>query len=107
MTWPSFIIILACCSLTILICRVIPLFILKGKEIPQGVIDGLGFIPPAAFAALVANDLFTPGMFDAGLWPAATPLIAAALVVAVAYKTRSLIWSIVTGVLSYGLLTLI
>ena len=71
MGWGDYFIVLGCCAITMLVCRVVPLFVLKGKELPEGVGQALGFIPPAAFAALVANDLLTPGMFDAGLWPAA------------------------------------
>ena len=66
MGWGDYFIVLGCCAITMLVCRVVPLFVLKGKELPEGVGQALGFIPPAAFAALVANDLLTPGMFDAG-----------------------------------------
>ncbi len=90
-----------------LACRVVPLFVLKGRSLPEGVERALGFIPPAAFAALVANDLLAPGMFDAGLWPQAAPLVASAAVVVVACTTKSLLWSAVTGVVAYALLTLI
>ncbi len=107
MTWSSFLIILVCCVATMAVCRVVPLFILKGKEIPAKMEQALGFIPPAAFAALVANDLFTPGMFDAGLWPAAAPLVAAVAVALVAWRTKSLIWSIVVGVASFALLAMV
>lgn len=107
MGWTQFWVVLACCALTMLACRVLPLFLLKGKELPEQVSRALGFIPPAAFAALVANDLLSPGMFDAGLWPAAAPLLAALVVVAVAWKTKSLLWCAVAGVASYALLTLI
>ena len=69
--------------------------------------QALGFIPPAAFAALVANDLLTPGMFDAGFWPAAEPLLAAVAVVMVSVITKSLLWSAVTGVAVYALLSMI
>ncbi len=100
----DFIIVFACCALTMLACRVIPLFVLKGKTLPESVERALGFIPPAAFAALVANDLLTPGMFDAGLWPAAAPLIAALAVVVVAWKTKSLLLCAITGVAAYALL---
>ena len=67
MGWGDYFIVLGCCAITMLVCRVVPLFVLKGKELPEGVGQALGFIPPAAFAALVANDLLTPGMFDARL----------------------------------------
>ncbi len=74
---------------------------------PDGLQAALGFIPPAAFAALVANDLYKPGMFDAGFWPALLPFVAAAIVLVVAKKTKSLLWCAITGVISYALLLLI
>ena len=77
MGWGDFLVVFACCAVTMLVCRTVPLFALKGKQLPEGVEQALGFIPPAAFAALVANDLLTPGLFDAGLWPAAAPPLAA------------------------------
>ena len=46
-------------------------------------------------------------MFAAGLWPAAAPLVAAAIVAAVACKTKSMLWCCVVGVLAYLLLTLV
>lgn len=105
MSTADFLIVFVCCALTMLACRVIPLFALKGRELPEGVSRALGFIPPAAFAALVANDLLSPGMFDAGLWPAALPLVAAAVVVVVACATKSLLWCAVSGVAAYAVLT--
>ncbi len=107
MSWEEFWIVLAVCALCMLACRTLPLFLLKGRELPPALSRALGFIPPAAFAALVANDLLNPGMFDAGLWPAAVPLISAVCVVVVACKTRSLLWSAVAGVVAYALLSLI
>ncbi len=107
MGWTDFFIVLICCGLTMLACRVIPLFVLKGKELPKNVEQALNFIPPAAFAALVANDLFTPGMFDEGLWPACAPLIAAGIVVLVAWKTKSLLLCAIAGVVAYALLLLL
>ena len=107
MSWGEFWIVFGLCAVTILACRVLPLFLLKGRDLPASVRRALGLIPPAAFAALVANDLLAPGMFSAGLWPAAIPFIAALCVVIIALRTRSLLWSAVTGVVSYGLLLLI
>ena len=107
MTWPEFWIVLACCGLTILICRVVPLFVLKGRSLPDGVQHALGLIPPAAFAALVANDLFSPGMFDAGMWQGLMPLAAAVLTMVVGYLRKSLVLCIVVGVGSYALMMLL
>lgn len=107
MSWEEFWIIFVCCAVTMLACRVLPLFLLKGKELPDGLNRALGFIPPAAFAALVANDLLAPGMFAEGLWPAAIPFASAICVVVVALKTKSLLWSALTGVAVFALLLLI
>lgn len=107
MSWEEFWLIFISCSLTMLACRVLPFFLLKGKELPGGARRALNLIPPAAFAALVANDIFNPGMFDGGIWPAAAVLIASVFVIIVACKTRSLVWSAITGVVAYALLLLI
>ena len=104
MSGAEFWIVFACCTVTMVICRVVPLFVLKGRELPENVSLALGFIPPAAFAALVANDLLTPGMFDAGLWPAAAPLVAVLVVIIVARTTKSLLWCAIAGCAVYALL---
>ena len=78
--------------------------LLKGKSLPANVERALSFIPPAAFAALVANDLLTPGMFDAGFWPAAEPLVAALVVIIVARLTKSLLWCAISGCAAYAIL---
>ena len=91
----------------ILACRVVPNFVLRGRALPKRVVDALGYIPPAAFAALVANDLVSPTMFNAGTWSGLMPLVAAAIVVVVANRTNSMLWCCVAGVASYLLLGLI
>ena len=106
-TWPQYAIILVITLATMLACRVLPLMLLKGRELPERVTEALGFIPPAAFAALVANDLLTPGMFDAGIWPAAAPLVAAVFVIIIARLTKSLLLSAIVGVVAYALLMMI
>lgn len=107
MSWTEFALVGICCALTILAFRVVPIFLLRGRNLPGWLSQALAFIPPAAFAALIANDLLSPTMFDAGFWPGVIPLIATALVIVVALKTKSLVWCIVVGVGSYGLLLLL
>ncbi len=87
--------------------RIAPAFVLRGRTLSLRVTEALGYIPPAAFAALVANDLVSPGAFDAGLWPGLVPWIAAAGVVAVAIKTKSMLWCCVSGIVLYIVLSLI
>ena len=104
MSMNDFFIVFATCLVTMLLCRCLPLFVLKGRQLPEGLARALGFIPPAAFAALVANDLLNPGLFDAGVWPAAIPLVAAVASALVAVKTKSLLWTAVAGVAVYAAL---
>ena len=104
MGWGEFGIVLACCAATILAFRTMPLFLLKGRELPGWLSKSLGLIPPATFAALVANDVYDPGMFAGGLWPAGAVLVACLCVVLIALRTKSLLWSAVGGVVSYALL---
>ena len=91
----------------ILVCRVAPVVALRGRPLSPRVVEALGYIPPAAFAALVANDLLSPTMFDAGLWAGLMPLVAAGVVVLVAWRTRSMLWCCVSGVAAYVLLSLV
>lgn len=107
MSWMDFAIITVAVALTMVVCRVVPVFALKGRELPAGAVHLLNLIPPAAFAALVANDLIMIESWEVGLWPAMVPLISAALVFVVGFKTKSLVWCIVVGVASYALLMLI
>ena len=100
----DYLVIVGSCLVTMLLCRVTPIFALKGRQLPEGVVRALGLIPPAAFAALVANDLLSPTMFDAGVWPGAMPLVSAAITFVVGYTTKSLVWCIVAGVGSYALM---
>jgi branched-subunit amino acid transport protein len=107
MSWGSFLIIMGVCIATMLASRVLPVFLLKGRELPQRLSEALGYIPPAAFAALVANDLFSASLLSGELWPAAIGWIAALPVVVVAVRFRSLLWCTIVGVVTYGLLLLI
>ncbi len=107
MSAQEFLVIWGCTFVVMLSCRIIPVFSLRGRTLPPRVVEALNFIPPAAFAALVANDLFSPTMFSAGLWNGIFPLLAAAVVFAIAWKTKSLMWCCIGGVVAYLALSLI
>lgn len=106
MTLNQFAIVWLATLATILACRVIPIFVLKNRDMPESLQKALGLIPPAAFAALVANDLLSPDMFSQGLWAGLEPLLSAVLVLFVARKTHSLIWCAVVGVTAYAVLSI-
>lgn len=107
MAWSDFWLLTLSCAAVILICRTAPLFVLKGRELKPSTRRALQMIPAAAFAALVANDLFKPDLWALGVWSGAMPIVAACVVVAVAVKTRNLLACACTGVAVYGLLMLV
>ena len=107
MSWGSYLVIVGCCIATMAVSRVLPVFLLKGRELPKKVSEALGYIPPAAFAALVANDLLSPGLFAGEFLQASIAWVAALPVVIVAVKVRSLLWCCIVGVVTYGLLLLV
>lgn len=100
MSSSDFLVFYACVLAAILACRLVPLMALKGRALPPRVTEALGLIPPAAFAALVANDLFDPAapLNVAGI-------AAAGLVALVARRTGSLIWCALAGMGAYAALT--
>ena len=92
------------CLAVMLVCRVVPLFALRGHDLSDRVSRAFGLIPVAAFAALVANDVLDPAGMAIDPVGGLIPLVAAVPVVAVARKTGSLIWSAVVGMAVYTLL---
>ena len=101
----DFLLVWLICLVTMLACRCIPIFVLKGRDLPENMRAALNLIPPAAFAARVANDLFSPSMVEGGLAEGLVPLVSACVVVVVARQSKSLIWCALTGVFAYGLLS--
>lgn len=78
--------------------RFFPLLLLSKKEISPSLSRWMSFIPVSIFAALVASDIFFwEGTFNVN------PLIniklfPSFLVVIVALKTKSLLWSMILGI---------
>lgn len=107
MTLEEFLVVYLVCLGTMLLCRCAPIFFLKGRQMPEGVQAALNLIPPAAFAALVANDLFKPDMFSGGVAAGLVPLLSAAVVVVVAEKTHSLVWCAIAGFVAYAAISML
>lgn len=103
----DFLVILAGSAVLMFVCRVVPLVALRGRQLPPTVVRALGFIPPAAFAALVANDLFQPANFAPGSLAWVPSVVAAAAAALVGVKTKSMAWCIVVGVAAYAVVSLL
>jgi len=88
-------------ALVTLIPRVLPLVVLSRFQLPNGLIRWLQHIPVAVIAALIAQELFiTEGHFAFNQleWLAALPTFAVAII------TRSLLGTVIVGLVCMMLL---
>lgn len=88
-------------------CRILPAMLLRGRALSPRVVEALGLVPPAAFAALEANDLFDLARLSAGAWATLAPVLATIVVAVVARRTDSMLWCCVVGVVCYVALSAI
>jgi branched-subunit amino acid transport protein len=84
--------------------RLVPFFALRGRTMSARTQELLGLIPPAAFAALVANDLVQPSVWATDPATTIAQLLAAAGVALVAARTKNLMLCALFGVVLYALL---
>jgi len=84
--------------------RFLPMLLLSKKEISPSFSKWMSYIPVSIFASLVASDVFF-WENDFNLYPAVNlKLIPTLLVLVVAMKTRSILWSMLTGIVSMTVL---
>ncbi|WP_054940458.1 AzlD domain-containing protein [Paenibacillus ihuae] len=103
---PDIFLIILGAALVTFIPRVLPLMLLSRITIPEWGMRWLNYMPIAVMSALVAQELF----IDEGRFAALSTnveLIAALPTFWVAVKTRSLLGTVITGVLSLMLLRLL
>lgn len=87
--------------------RFFPLLLLSKREISPSLSRWMSFIPVSIFAALVASDIF--------FWEGAfridpllnIKLIPSLLVILIASKTKSLLWSMIAGISALTLMWMI
>ncbi|HAJ69997.1 MAG: AzlD domain-containing protein [Alkalibacterium sp.] len=87
--------------------RFLPILFLSKKEISPSLSRWMSYIPVSVFAALVASDVFfVDGAF--AMQPLQNvKLLPSIFVIIVALKTKSLLWSMITGIISITLLSAI
>lgn len=85
--------------------RMIPMVVLSKLKIPDLVIRWLGFVPVAVLAAILLPDLVMPEpAYRLSLGLQNKYLLAALPAFVVAAKTRSLVWTLIAGMLVMALL---
>ena len=88
--------------------RFIPLRIFSTREIPQWFNEWMKYVPVSLFTALVVKDIFinTKDYSFIGLGYLAN-IVAAVIVIVVAYRSRSMGLSVVFGLIAVALLALV
>jgi branched-subunit amino acid transport protein len=100
---PEFLGLVLACALVTAVPRVLPLVVLSRFQLPAWLLDWLRFVPIAILGALLSLEVFFPGgVQNSSLANPALP--AAAVALAAAALTRSIIGTVVAGVATYWLL---
>ncbi|SES12441.1 AzlD domain-containing protein [Psychrobacillus sp. OK032] len=102
--WDIFLIIIGAAFVTF-VPRVVPLMILSRFELPEGVMRWLSFVPVAIMAALVGQEIL---LHDGKISSIRNnvELFAALPTFLIAIKTRSLLATVLAGVISFMILRL-
>ncbi|EOL41659.1 AzlD domain-containing protein [Enterococcus phoeniculicola] len=85
--------------------RVIPLLYFTKRKVPTWFSEWMKYVPVALFAALSFKDVFITHEHLDLAWN--IKIVAMLLVAGVAYKTRSMALSVLTGLLAIFLLTML
>ena len=84
--------------------RMLPMVVLSKIKIPKTIITWLEFIPPAVLAAILAPTLLMPDNKAINITLQNNYLLAAIPSLAVAIKTKSLVWTLIAGIASMAVL---
>ncbi len=84
--------------------RVLPMLVLSNRSVPEKISKWMSFVPVSIFAALIFSDVFFwESQFNVN--PIVNiKLLPSVIVFIVAYKTKSLLWSMVLGIAAIALM---
>ena len=63
MSMAQFLTVYVLIAASMLACRLLPFFLLRGRQLPDRAQEAIELIPVAAFTALVANDILEPSLY--------------------------------------------
>lgn len=87
--------------------RMVPMVVLSKLEIPKVILTWLEFVPAAVLAAILAPTLLIPDNNVINISLHNNYLIAAIPSLLVANKTKSLVWTLLTGMVSMALVQIL
>ncbi|KID41075.1 AzlD domain-containing protein [Fructilactobacillus fructivorans] len=109
MKWDAmqhFLLILLCFGVA-LAPRFIPLAFFRKRKIPKWFTEWMEFVPICLFTSLVVKDIFINQSYAFSISGQGPELIAAVLVIGIAYWTRSMLVSVMAGLAAVFLLTFV
>lgn len=87
--------------------RFFPLMLFNKRQIPEWFNEWMKFIPVSLFTALVVKDIFIDSESYQFIISKYSEMLAAVIVIVVAYRTRSMVISVVVGLISVFLLSMV
>lgn len=98
--------ILACFAVAFLP-RFLPLLFFRTRKIPTWFNEWMKYVPVSLFTALVVKDIFINESYAFSMGDHIPQIIAAVLVIAIAYWTRSMTISVLSGLAAVFILTMV
>ncbi|WP_283680220.1 AzlD domain-containing protein [Lentilactobacillus sp. Marseille-Q4993] len=92
------------CFVVAFIPRFVPLLFFRKRKIPLWFNEWMRYVPVSLFTALVVKDLFIDASYSVSIVDKAPELIAAVLVIGIAYWTRSMTISVILGLVAVFIL---
>ncbi|MFC6260573.1 AzlD domain-containing protein [Levilactobacillus fujinensis] len=86
--------------------RFLPLMLFTKRAIPEWFNEWMKFVPVSLFTALVVKDVFIDSASYALILNHFSEMLAAVVVVIIAYRTRSMALSVITGLVAVFLLSM-
>ncbi|KRK68813.1 branched-chain amino acid transport [Lentilactobacillus buchneri DSM 20057] len=87
--------------------RLIPLMFFRTRKIPDWFNEWMRYVPISLFTALVVKDIFISPEYTVTIVNRAPEMIAAVIVIGIAYWTRSMAISVVLGLVAVFLLAMV
>lgn len=87
--------------------RFLPLMLFTKREIPEWFNEWMKFVPVSLFTALVVKDIFIDSKNYQLMFTQIPEMLAAVIVIVIAYRTRSMAISVITGLIAVFLLSMV
>lgn len=104
MTKMYLLLLVGCLFIVAYVPRLFPMLYFTHRKVPAWFSEWMKYVPVALFAALAFKDVFITHEHLDLAWN--TKIVAMLLVAGVAYKTRSMAFSVLTGLVSVFLLSM-